>query len=150
MQKFLSAVLATAAILFSSGCVSSVYQGKSFPATDSVAIFDSPGKIPRGYTVIGSGRASGEFSGTSNDELRQKLQKLGMQHGANAMVIAGVRIVPDGHVVNDAEYNFIEASDDPDQTATEIAMQETINSDPNAGSTRYMRIMYAQFLRKKP
>lgn len=132
-----------------SGCISTAYQGESFPASASLKIFPAAAQLPTGYAIIGRGKAYGEFSGTDNLELQQKLQHLGMQHGADAMIIAGTRIVPDGKAVNDAPYNFIEATDDPDQTAFETNMQEIITSDPNAGNTRYMRIMYAVFLRKK-
>ena len=101
------------------------------------------------FELIGLGHASGEYSGTTNGELQSKLYELGLEHGANAMRIAGVRLVPEGHVVNNAEYNFIEATDDPDQTQFETQMQEDISGDPNQGYTRYKRIMYAEYFRKK-
>ena len=129
-------------------CVNVEYQGRSFAPTSSLLILQN-NKEYRNFELIGLGHASGEYSGTGNAELKNKLYKLGLSHGANAMKIAGVRLVPEGHVVNMAEYNFIEATDDPDQTWTETDMQEVISGDPNAGYTRYRRIMYAEYYRKK-
>ena len=130
------------------GCISSVYSGKSFAATDSLQVLPLNAEN-KDWVFIGLGSASGEYSGTTNAELQQKLYQLGLQHGASAMKITGVRLVPEGHVVNMAEYNYIEATDDPDQTFTETDWQETISGDPNAGYTRYRRIMYAEYYRKK-
>ena len=135
-------------LLIFCGCVSTEYSGKSFAATASLQVLTRPAQ-PSEWVFIGTGNASGEYSGTTNAELQQKLFKLGLQHGAEAMKIAGVRLVPENHVVNMAEYNYIEATDDPDQTWTETDMQETISNDPNAGYTRYRRIMYAEYYRKK-
>lgn len=129
-------------------CVNVEYQGRSFAPTDFLQILQN-NKEYRNFELIGLGHASGEYSGTGNAELKNKLYKLGLSHGANAMKITGVRLVPEGHVVNMAEYNFIEATDDPDQTWTETDMQEVISGDPNAGYTRYRRIMYAEYYRKK-
>ena len=144
-SKLLSVL--SVAVVFS-GCVSSTYSGKSFAATGSLQILPLNAEN-KDWVFIGQGNAYGEYSGTSNTELRQKLYALGLEHGAEAMKITGVRLVPEGHVVNMAEYNYIEATDDPDQTFTETDWQETISGDPNAGYTRYRRIMYAEYYRKK-
>ena len=142
-----TAALAIAALGLIS-CVSTQYAGKSFAPTSSLELLQkTPDKSE--FELIGLGYASGEYSGTTNGELQSKLYELGLEHGANAMRIAGVRLVPEGHVVNNAEYNFIEATDDPDQTQFETQMQEDISGDPNQGYTRYMRIMYAEYFRKK-
>ena len=148
-MKVFSKLLAvvSAAVVFT-WCVSTDYSGKSFSSTGYLQIL--PWNSERGnWVFIGLGNASGEYSGTTNAELQQKLYNLGLAHGAEAMRITGVRLVPEGHVVNMAEYNYIEATDDPDQTFTETDWQETISGDPNAGYTRYRRIMYAEYYRKK-
>ena len=72
-----------------------------------------------------------------------------MANGANAMVILGVRIVSGGTVANPARVNFIEATDDPDQTATEVEFNNIL-TDPPPRQGRFERVMYADFLRKKP
>ena len=141
------AIIALTASLVS--CVSTEYNGKSFPETPALLILKNSSD-KSGYELIGTGQASGEYSGTSNEELKSKLYELGLQHGADAMKIAGVRLIPDDHVVNMEPYNFIEATDAPDQTWTETDMQEVISGDPNIGYTRYLRIMYAEYYRKKP
>lgn len=66
------------------------------------------------------------------------------------MVISGTVIVPDGKAVNDADENFIEATDDPDQVEFETAVQETLNPSSDRGSERFLRVMYALYLRRKP
>jgi hypothetical protein len=123
-------------------------QRKSFAATESLQILPLNTEN-KGWLFIALGNASGEYSGTTNAELRQKLYDLGLKHGAEAMKITGVRLVPEGHIVNMAGYNYIEATDDPDQAFTETDWRETISGDPNAGYTRYRRIMYAEYYRKK-
>ena len=148
MNRKIRLIAALLGVLVLSSCVSVEYQGRSFPPVNSLRILQT-GREYKNYEFIGWGHASGEYSGTSNAELRNKLYLLGLQHGAEAVRIIGVRLVPAGHVVNMADYNFIEATDDPDQTWTETDMQEVISGDPNSGYTRYKRIMYAEYYRKK-
>ena len=135
-------------VLLLSGCVSTVYRGETFPATNDLQIITAP--VPVDYRVIGRGKAQGEYSGTSNLELENKLRELGLAHGAEAMIIAGTMVVPDGKAVNDANENFIEATDDPDQVEFETFMQEALNPSSDGGSNRFLRVMYAVFLRRKP
>ena len=148
MKRKIRLVAAPLLLLVLSSCVSVEYQGKSFAPVGSLQILQND-RGYENYEFIGSGHASGEYSGTSNAELKNKLYELGLQHGAEAMKIVGVRLVPTGHVVNMADYNFIEATDDPDQTWTDTDMQEVISGEPNSGYTRYKRIMYAEYYRKK-
>ena len=145
MKKFL---WLNAAVLLLSGCVSTVYRGETFPATNVLQIITAP--VPVDYRIIGRGKAQGEYSGTTRQELENKLRELGLAHGAEAMIIAGTMIVPDGKAVNDADENFIEATDDPDQVEFETFMQETLNPSSDGGSSRFLRVMYAVFLRRKP
>ena len=97
--------------------------------------------------IIGRGTASGEYSGTSNADLLQKLRVLGLQHGARAMIIVGNRIVPNGKIADAAQSNFITATDDPDQQETEMEFDEILNSNEFDGKTVFRRIMYAEYLR---
>ena len=134
-------------VLLLSGCVSTVYRGETFPATTDLQLLTAP---PANYRIIGRGKAQGEYSGTTNSELENKLCKLGLAHGAEAMIIAGTMIVPEGKAVNDADENFIEATDDPDQVEFETFMQEALNPSSDSGGNRFLRIMYAVYLRRKP
>ena len=134
-------------VLLLSGCVSTVYRGETFPATTDLQLLTAP---PANCRIIGRGKAQGEYSGTSNLELENKLRELGLAHGAEAMIIAGTMIVPDGKAVNDADENFIEATDDPDQVEFETFMQEALNPSSDSGGNRFLRIMYAVYLRRKP
>ena len=136
-----------AALLLLNGCISTVYRGETFPAASELQIFTAQ---PANYRIIGRGKAQGEYSGTSSSELQSKLRELGLAHGAEAMVISGPVIIPDGKAVNDADENFIEATDDPDQVEFETAVQETLNPSSDRGSGRFLRVMYALYLRRKP
>lgn len=141
--------LLPAAALLLSGCVSTLYRGENFPATNEMKILSGSQNIPSGYRIIGRGRASGEYSGTSDAELRCKLRKLGMQHGADIMLVSSGVIVPDGNAVTDAEENFIAATDDPDQVSFDTTMQKILNAS-SGSRERFLRIMYAIYLRRKP
>ena len=143
----LSGILCT--ILLLSGCISGEYHGKKYPATASIEILASAIPLPDNYIIIGRGNASGEFSASSNAELQNKLEQLGMANGANAMVILGVRIIQTGTVANPATVNFIEATDDPDQAETEVEFNNIL-ADPPPRQGRFERVMYADFLRKIP
>lgn len=130
------------------GCISATYKGESFPSTDYIVAYESMQNIPANYVIIGRGKVSGEYSGTTNAELRRKLTRMGMQNGADAMVIIGTRIIPDGQVADSSSDDFITATDAPDQAATEIEFNNILNV-PAAENSRFIRIMYADFLRRK-
>ena len=136
---------AVAILLFLSGCISSVYRGESFPATNTLQVYEFNEKAPANARVIGTGQASGEFSAVSNEDLREKLKSLGLQHGARFMVIIGTRIVPAEKIADSSNEDFLTATDDPDQFETENAMDTIL--DPPGSRQTYQRIMYAEFLR---
>lgn len=135
-------------ILLFAGCVSYNYQGQSFPPTEQIQILSAATPLEPYWQIIGRGQARGEFSGTSNQDLARRLRQLGMQHGAEAMIIVGTQILPAGEVANSANSSFITATDDPDQAGTEQAFSEIIGSSGGT-SQHFERIMYADFLRKK-
>ena len=141
-------ILSAMLTAFLNGCVSAAYYGESFPPTESLAILSDTPQVRRNYRIIGNGNASGEFSAFSNQDLQQKLIQLGREHGAEAMIISGTRIVPEGRIASSAQENFILATDDPDQVQTENAFDEDISADPGRPGTVYKRIMFAEFLRK--
>ena len=147
-SKCFSALLCCLLILLS-GCIDTNYQGASYPAAASAMILENDPQVLKNYRIIGRGTASGEFSGVSNQELREKLRELGEAHGAEALVIVGSRIVPEGKAADPAEENFILATDDPDQAATERTFYEDISENHNHAGITCKRIMYALFLRKK-
>ena len=130
-----------------SGCISVKYHGESFPPTEHLEVFHLGKQPPCPMQIIGRGTASGEYSGTSNADLLQKLRALGLQHGAKAMIIVGTRIVPDGKIADAAQSNFITATDDPDQQETEMEFDEILDSNEFEGKTVFRRIMYAEYLR---
>lgn len=147
--KFFCCTATLIALLTGSGCISTDYYGESFPAVNSIEVLPFNSVPPDNCQVIGRGTAQGEYSATTDRELLEKLRKLGMRHGADIMVITGRRLLPAGKVANTALYNFIDSTDDPDQVETETEFNEVISGE-SSSSTRYTRIMYAEFLRKKP
>ncbi|MBE6368409.1 MAG: hypothetical protein E7052_10975 [Lentisphaerae bacterium] len=130
------------------GCVSAEYRGESFPATLYINTYQAGQKLPENCVFIGRGVASGEYSGTTESQLLHKLQQLGLAHGADALVVMGCRIVPDGNVADSAREDFISATDAPDQASTEIEFNNIIE-DQAAQQSSFIRIMYADFLRYK-
>ena len=135
--------------LLLSGCIAASYHGESYPATDSIRVLPRNSAVLQNYRIIGTGQASGEFSGVTDGDLQNKLCQLGQQHGAEALVVTGTRIVSSGKAVNDETENFITATDAPDQVMTESAFSEDISADPGNAGTVFTRIMYADYLRKK-
>ena len=146
-QWFIIISILTACIF--SGCINSDYQGRSYPDTSSLQILKRSDPIPNDYEIIGRGWSSGEFSAVTPAELQAELVKLGCQHGANAMIVIGSTLVDSGQVAASAANNFIVATDDPDQVGFETALDEDIQSNRSGTNNQFLRIMYADFLRKK-
>ena len=134
-------------ILFS-GCISTQYNGKTFPAVNNITVIPFGGKAPAQSVYIGRGSASGEFSGTSREDLIAQLRRTGMQNGADFMLLAGSEIIPEGKIADNAENNFVIATDDPDQVAFELDSNEIIGNQ-NSAQTRFRSIMYALYYRSK-
>ena len=78
------------------GCLATGYRGESFPATAEVAVLPRAEKPPAGYVLMGRGWVSGEASGTTRRELEARMVKLAEKHGADAMVVMGMVLVPAG------------------------------------------------------
>ena len=77
------------------------------------------------------------------------MEKLARKHGADAMVVMGMTLVPEGRKVDDSAENVIAATSDPDQTGTLIAFRQDLESvSANGGSTRFERRLYADFFRQ--
>jgi len=132
------------------GCLSSGYRGESFPATGEVTVLPRAEKPPEGYTLIGRGWVSGEASATTRRELEQRMVKLAEQHGADAMVVMGMVLVPAGREGNDAASDTAEASDDFDQYHTQVAFNQDVGDYSATNSaTRFVRKLYADFFRRK-
>ena len=144
MKRVFLFFAATAAMILS-GCITSNYRGEDFPPTSNIEILPRSSNTPENFRIIGSGTACGEYSAVTNADLLQKLKTLGMQHGANYMIVIGTRIVPAGKVADTANEDFIMATDDPDQLEFESAMDNDL--DPPRSRQTYKRIMYADFLR---
>lgn len=132
------------------GCLATGYQGESFPATNEVVLLPRNDAPPAGYVLMGRGWVAGEASGTTRRELEKRMISLAKKHGADAMVVMGTILVPDGRKVNDENDNVIEAGSDPDQTGTLVAFDQDVSSaGANGASTRFERKMYADFFRRE-
>ena len=149
MRHFLTLLLAVLGALGVSGCLATGYKGESFPATDEVLTLPRSAAPPAGYTRIGCGWVAGEASATTRKELEARMKKLARKHGADAMVIMGMTLVPEGRKVDDSAENVIAAASDPDQTETLLAFRRDISGvTANGTSTRFERRLYADFFRQ--
>jgi len=141
----LSALVAVAA----AGCLNTGYQGESFPATDEVIVLPRNSAPPAGYTLIGRGWVAGEASATTRKDLEKRMEKLARKHGADALVVMGMTLVPEGRKVDDGTENVIAAGSDPDQTRTLMSFNQDLESvSANGTSTRFERRLYADFFRQ--
>ncbi len=152
MTKSLMILLGCLVLALSgAGCLSTGYRGESFPATASVEVLPRAEKPPAGYEFIGRGWVSGEASATTRSELEARMLELAQAHGADAVVIMGVVLRPAGEMVNDESNDAIVASSDPDQAHTLVAFNQDVGDYGAINrSTRFVRKMYADFLRKGP
>lgn len=131
------------------GCLHTGYKGESFPATDEVIVLPRSSAPPAGYVLIGRGWVAGEASATTRRELEKRMEKLARKHGADALVVMGMTLVPEGRKVDDGTENVIAAGSDPDQTRTLISFHQNLESvSANGTSTRFERRLYADFFRQ--
>ncbi len=132
------------------GCLATGYRGESFPATAEVAVLPRAEKPPEGYVLIGRGWVSGDASGTTRRELEERMVKLAEKHGAEAMVVMGMVLVPSGREVNDASGDIAEAGSDFDEYHTQVSFNQDVgDSGAINSSTRFVRKLYADFFRKE-
>ena len=149
MRQGFLLVLTVLTAIVTTGCLATGYKGESFPATDEVIVLPRGSAPPAGYTLIGRGWVAGEASATTRKELEARMEKLARKHGADALVVMGMTLVPEGRKVDDSEENVIAATSDPDQTHTLISFRQELDSvTANGTSTRFERRLYADFFRQ--
>ncbi len=93
MQRFL---IAGMALLLFTGCMSVEYQGKNYPPTTDVKIYENKEKIPFDYISIGKCRVSGDYNKYSQEDIYASLINKAKEEGADAILIYAYQIVGSG------------------------------------------------------
>lgn len=87
-----------AAAVLLSGCVNFKYEGESLPPGETPSVYVA-GKLPANAKKLGRAVASGDYQSCPPDRLKEKLLAEAAAHGANAVVITAVQVVPKGSSV---------------------------------------------------
>ncbi len=110
--SYLLLTVVCSAIFFMCGCMSvDCVIVESFPPTEDVKKFEKNSDIPYEYTVIGVCQTEGNYTEYSYDDMMNKIIERGRENGADAVLLVGMRVVPDGRVVQTSPLvNSIEAT----------------------------------------
>lgn len=150
-------VAAVVLMSLSFGCMSvDCVMNETFPATEEIKKYDKAADVPYEYTVIGVCQTEGNYTEFSYDDMLNKMADKGMENGADGIVVVGMRVVPDGRVVQTSPLRVVS---DGSSSATNNQWEE-INKDFGGGygsirsksfgaSQTYDRIIRARFIRFK-
>ena len=150
---FLSLVLG----LVFCGCVHFSYTGESLAAAAEPApIFNKPEKVPRSYEVLGKAVVYGDYQDVSKERLEAKLAAEAAKHGADAVLITTVQVLPTGSIPTlDPEFRTAQTTT-AENTYSMNELQKDFdggygqafsNKPVNPVIREYRRIMRAEFLR---
>lgn len=143
--------------LFFCGCVHFSYTGESLAAAAEPApIFSNPEKVPRSYEVLGKAVVYGDYQDVSKERLEAKLAAEAASHGADAVLITTVQVLPTGSIPTlDPEYRTVQTT-----TAENTYSMNELQKDFDGGYGQafsnksvtpvireYRRIIRAEFLR---
>lgn len=94
---------AMAAVLLSfvmCGCMSvECVMSETFEPTEEVRIYDKASDVPYSYKVIGVCQTEGNYTEFSYDDMMKRMISEGQENGADGIIVLGMRVVPDGRVV---------------------------------------------------
>ena len=153
MQRLL---IAGMALLFLTGCMSVEYQGKNYPPTTHVKIYENKEKIPFDYTTIGKCRVAGDYNKYSQEDIYAALIKKAKAEGADAILIYAYQIVAAGSESERSQDYMSVWADSSNEVSVWNQLQKDfgggygeIGKDKNnpAYSTTYNRIVRAWFLK---
>lgn len=153
MQRLLIAVMA---LLLLTGCMSVEYQGKNYPPTTDVKIYENKEKIPFDYTTIGKCRVSGDYNKYSQEDIYAALIKKAKAEGADAILIYAYQIVAAGSESERSQDYMSVWADSSNEVSGWNQLQKDfgggygeIGKDKTnpAYSTTYNRIVRAWFLK---
>ena len=137
------------------GCMSvDCVMKETFSPTDTVKVYDKAADIPYDYSIIGVCQTEGNYTEYSYDDMINEIMKRGMENGADGILVLGMRVVPDGRVVQTSP---LRSSLDSASTGNSWA---EINKDFGGGygnvrsksfgaSQTYDRIIRVNFIRFK-
>ncbi|MDD3153386.1 MAG: hypothetical protein PHS41_00855 [Victivallaceae bacterium] len=153
-MRIISAAMVVCALL--SGCMSFEYKGETFPETESAKLYLSQAKAPAGYTVIGRAVVSGSYGDITRERMLKKLQSEAQLRGAEAVIVTGTQVIPDGKVVSvdpesntlaavsaDTTYSWNSMVSDFDGGYGEIGKKQV----GQGKVPRYLRVIRAEFVR---
>ena len=153
MQRLL---IAGMALLLLTGCMSVEYQGKNYPPTTDVKIYENKEKIPFDYTTIGKCRVSGDYNKYSQEDIYAALIKKAKAEGADAILIYAYQIVAAGSESERSQDYMSVWADSSNEVSGWNQLQKDFgggygeigkdNNNPTY-STTYNRIVRAWFLK---
>lgn len=153
MQRLL---IAGMALLLLTGCMSVEYQGKNYPPTTDVKIYENKEKIPFDYTTIGKCRVAGDYNKYSQEDIYAALIKKAKAEGADAILIYAYQIVAAGSESERSQDYMSVWADSSNEVSGWNQLQKDfgggygeIGKDKNnpTYSTTYNRIVRAWFLK---
>jgi len=153
MHRFL---IAGMALLLLTGCMSVEYQGKNYPPTTDVKIYENKEKIPFDYTTIGKCRVSGDYNKYSQEDIYAALIKKAKAEGADAILIYAYQIVAAGSESERSQDYMSVWSDSSNEVSGWNNLQRDFgggygeigkDKDSQAYSSTYNRIVRAWFLK---
>ena len=83
-------------LFLATGCMSVEYEGKDYPPTTDVKIYENKEKIPFEYTTMGKCRVAGDYDKYSQEEIYAKMIQKAKAEGADAVLIYAYQIVAAG------------------------------------------------------
>lgn len=88
-------------VLTLSGCITTDYVGKTYPATRHVDLFFDDADVERPYTVMGEMRVEADNSlFMRSEKMQRKLIKKARERGADGVIFAPVQIRVTGETVH--------------------------------------------------
>ncbi len=101
-KKYFSVFSAVVCMLLTMlcGCMSvDCVMTETFPPVDEVRKYDKAVEIPYEYSVIGVCQTEGNYTEFSYDDMMKRIVERAGENGADGVLLLGMRVVPDGRVV---------------------------------------------------
>ena len=141
--------------LFFCGCMSvDCVMTETFEPVEKVEKFNNAKEIPHDYTVIGVCQTEGNYTEFSYDDMMKRIVEKAKENGAEGILMLGMRVVPDGRVVQTSPLRDSLDSSSNGSPWGEIGKDfgggyGSIRSKSYGASQTYDRIIRVQFIRYK-
>lgn len=100
MKKFVKMFVALFAMLLIAGCLSvDIQTTAEYEPTVDIPKYNKASEVPYEYTVFGVCSVEGNYQDYSLDDLYRKALIEGEKHGADAILIKSIRVIPHGRSV---------------------------------------------------